>query len=95
MDIKDYKAGRYQQQKLYQAFFPAKINSIWTWSDPKINTLLSEANHKLGELNAYSLRIPDVDYFIEMHIIKEATTSSKIEGTQTEIGEGTACQKGH
>ena len=87
MDVKDYKAGRYLQQKLYQAFFPAKINSIWTWSDPKINTLLSEANHKLGELNAYSLRIPDVDYFIEMHVIKEATTSSKIEGTRTEIGD--------
>lgn len=87
MDIKDYKAGRYQQQKNYQAFFPAAINSTWTWSDPKINTLLSEANHKLGELNAYSLRIPNVEYFIEMHVIKEATTSSKIEGTQTEIGD--------
>ena len=87
MDIKDYKAGRYQQQKRYQAFFPTNINTIWTWSDPKINTLLSEANHKLGELNAYSLRIPDVDYFIEMHVIKEATTSSKIEGTRTEIGD--------
>ncbi len=87
MDIKDYKAGRYQQQKRYQAFFPSVINSTWTWSDPKINTLLSEANHKLGELNAYSHRIPDVDYFIEMHVIKEATTSSKIEGTNTEIGD--------
>ena len=87
MDLKDYTAGRYQQQKLYRAFFPSRINSIWTWSDPKINTLLSEANHKLGELNAYSLRIPDIDYFIEMHVIKEAATSSKIEGTQTEISD--------
>jgi Fic family protein len=87
MDLKDYTAGRYQQQKLYRAFFPSTINSIWTWSDPKINTLLSEANHKLGELNAYSLRIPDIDYFIEMHVIKEAATSSKIEGTQTEISD--------
>jgi Fic family protein len=87
MDLKDYKAGRYQKQKLFRAFFPSMINSIWTWSDPKINTLLSEANHKLGELNAYSLRIPDVDYFIEMHVIKEAATSSKIEGTQTEISD--------
>jgi Fic family protein len=87
MDIKDYKAGKYLQQKRYQAFFPSKINATWTWSDPKINTLLSEANHKLGELNAYSLRIPDVDYFIEMHVVKEATTSSKIEGTQTDIGD--------
>jgi Fic family protein len=87
MDIKNYKAGHYQQQRQYKAFFPSRINSTWTWSDPKINTLLSEANHKLGELNAYSSRIPDVDYFIEMHVVKEATASSRIEGTQTEIGD--------
>ncbi len=93
MDIKDYKAGRYLQQKRYQAFFPSKINTTWTWSDPKINTLLSEANHKLGELNAYFLRIPDVDYFIEMHVVKEATTSSKIEGTQTEISDALLTRK--
>jgi Fic family protein len=93
MDIKEFKAGRYQQQKSYKAFFPSMINSTWTWSDPKINTLLSEANHKLGELNAYSLRIPDVEYFIKMHVIKEATTSSKIEGTQTEIGDALLSKK--
>lgn len=93
MDIKDFKAGRYLQQKRYQAFFPSTINATWTWSDPKINTLLSEANHKLGELNAFSLRIPDVDYFIEMHVVKEATTSSKIEGTQTEISDALLTKK--
>jgi Fic family protein len=87
MDFKNYKAGNFRQQRRYQSFIPTEINTGWTWSDPKINTLLAEANRKLGELNAYSLGVPDIDYFISMHVIKEATTSSRIEGTQTNIGE--------
>ena len=87
MDLKEYKAGVSIQQRRDQSFIPSEINKGWTWSDPKINTLLAEANRKLGELNAYSLGVPDVDYFISMHVIKEATTSSRIEGTQTNIEE--------
>jgi len=87
MKIEDFISGKLLQQYNYKSFSPAKINSSWTWEDAKINTLLSEANRKLGALDAFSQHVPDVDIFIEMHVVKEATKSSKIEGTQTEIEE--------
>lgn len=87
MNLLDFKAGQYIQQYQYKSFSPSKINLEWIWQDPKINTLLAEANKKLGELNAFSLYVPDIDFFIAMHVIKEATTSSKIEGTRTGVDE--------
>ena len=85
MKIEEFKAGSYRQEYKYKSFIPNKINQEWVWNDPKINSLLSEANLNLGNLNAFSLYIPDVDVFIRMHLIKEATKSSRIEGTQTEM----------
>lgn len=87
MDIREFRAGEYEKQYEYRSFLPAGINHEWRLSDPQIQTLLEEANRLLGELNAFSQLIPDVDFFIRMHITKEATTSSRIEGTQTNIEE--------
>src|SRR5512138_3371337 len=87
MDLKNYKSGTYRQQFHYKSFAPSLINHAWTWSDPILNTLLADAQVKLGELNAYSVHVPDVDFFVAMHVVKEATTSSKIEGTKTSFGE--------
>jgi Fic family protein len=85
MDIKDYRAGKYKQQYEYKSFDPETINHAWTYSDGEIQQLLSEADRALGELNAFSQLIPDVDFFIRMHITKEATQSSRIEGTRTNM----------
>lgn len=87
MDVKGFKAGKYQKQFQYNSFLPEKVNQVWQVSDPALNKLLSEADLKLGELNAFSQLIPDVDFFIRMHITKEATQSSRIEGTKTNIQE--------
>lgn len=87
MKLETYKAGVWRQQYQYKSFQPTRVNDQWTWEDPVINTLLERANKALGELNAFSLIVPDIDLFIEMHVMKEAQTSSRIEGTQTDIGE--------
>jgi Fic family protein len=87
MNIDKFKAGVLKKQYGYSSFSPSPIDHEWLITDTKINRLLSEADRKLGELNAFSMLVPDVDYFIKMHIAKEATKSSRIEGTQTSIEE--------
>ncbi len=80
-------AGKYIQQYQYKSFLPSKLSRGIAWQTEEVLELLSEANRKIGELNAYASFVPDVNFFIEMHKVKEATTSSKIEGTQTNIDE--------
>ena len=87
MKFESFKAGRWQPRYQYKSFEPTPVNQGWTWEDPTINALLESANRALGELNAFSLIVPDIDLFIQMHVLKEAQTSSRIEGTQTGMDE--------
>ena len=87
MKFETFKAGVWRQRYQYKSFEPVPVNHEWIWEDAVINTLLEAANRALGELNAFSLIVPDIDLFIGMHVVKEAQTSSRIEGTQTGIDE--------
>lgn len=87
MKFEGFEAGRWVQRYQYKSFEPVPVNREWTWDDATTNTLLERANRALGELNAFSLIVPDIDLFIHMHVVKEAQTSSRIEGTQTGIDE--------
>lgn len=87
MKFETFKAGRWHARYQYKSFEPVLVDHDWSWEHAGINTLLESANRALGELNAFSLIVPDIDLFITMHVVKEAQTSSRIEGTQTGIGE--------
>ena len=87
MKLEDYKSGEYVKTNDYKAFIPSKINYNWGWDDTKLDKLLAEANRQIGELNAYSLLIPNVDLYIKMHVKIEANKSSRIEGTRTTVEE--------
>ena len=87
MKFETFKAGAWTQRYQYKSFEPVLVDHAWIWEDPTINALLESANRALGELNAFSLIVPDIDLFIEMHVVKEAQTSSRMEGTQTGMDE--------
>lgn len=85
MNLHDFIAGDYEPQYEYQSFLPSNIHHPWLIADVEVQDLLGRADRALGELNAYAQIIPDIDFFIQMYVVKEATQSNKIEGTQTNI----------
>jgi len=87
IQLENYQAGTWKRIKGYTCFVPSQINAQWTWQDFHINTLLEKASIKLGELNSFARLVPNIDLFIQLHVTKEAVISSRIEGTQTNIGE--------
>ncbi|MCB9226040.1 MAG: Fic family protein [Chitinophagales bacterium] len=84
--MKNFQSGQYQNQGYYKSFQPNFINRNWMIDNMEVLNLLSKADRQIGRLDMYSEYV-NIDLFIQMHIAKEATQSSKIEGTQTNIEE--------
>lgn len=85
--IETFKAGNFIKIIDYKAFRPENINSIWSWDDRELTRLMEKSAISIGQLEAYSHQIPNIDHFIRMYVVKEATVSSQIEGTQTNMEE--------
>jgi len=85
--MRNFKSGHSVSQGTYKSFQPEFINRQWLIDNMEIMNLLSQADRQLGRLDMYSDYIPNIELFIKMHVIKEATQSSKIEGTKTNIEE--------
>ena len=91
----NFHSGQYQKHKVsksqteldYEYFLPSCINQSYQWQDQSIDLLLEEASRELGELNAFFEFVPDANQFIHMYAVKEAVSSSQIEGTQTNVEE--------
>jgi len=85
--MEQYKSGQYISQGYYKSFQPTLINKQLHVDNMEVLQLLSQADRELGRLDMYSKYIPNIDLFISMHVLKEATQSSRIEGTQTNMEE--------
>ena len=73
MEFEKFISGEYKGQYKYKSFTPTKINQNWSWRDSQINVLLEKAVRKLGELNAFSLIVPNVDLFMIFNYRGEIT----------------------
>lgn len=82
-----FQSGKYIKQGLYKSFQPSFIDREWAIDDMSLIQMLGQADRHLGRLDMYSEYIPNLDLFVRMHVVKEATQSSKIEGTQTNMEE--------
>ena len=84
--MKEFKSGKYISQGYFKSFEPNSIHKKWQIENMELIQLLSKADRQLGRLDMYSEYV-NIDMFFQMHNAKEATQSSKIEDTQTNIEE--------
>ena len=93
MKLEDFVAGRLVERFQYKCFVPEFINHAWTWDSATLTVKLEQAIRAVAALDACSRFVPDIDLFIRMHVVREASASSRIEGTQTEMEEAVLAEE--
>jgi len=87
MEITKFKSGKWLKGYKYRYFMPVEINQDWLISDNKLHKKIETVSLRLGELNSFAKFVPNINLFIQSYVMKEAVTSSRIEGTNTNIEE--------
>lgn len=77
----------------FLAFSPAPLPPILA-ADSSLMSLLADASYALGELSALGRDLPNPHLLIGPFLRREAVLSSKIEGTQTTVGDLYAYEAG-
>ncbi|MFM8808966.1 MAG: Fic family protein, partial [Chthoniobacterales bacterium] len=77
----------------YRAFHPNPLPPALEWS-PRLVRALSDADQVLGQLAGEGRRLPNPHLLIRPFIQREAVYSSRIEGTQSTLGELLAADAG-
>ncbi|CAC9969184.1 Fic domain protein, Pden_3305 type [uncultured Gammaproteobacteria bacterium] len=85
--ISKFQSGKFQSIYAhdYQYFLPESIDHNFEIDNGDLQVQLEKSTRLLGELNAMARMVPNINLFIISFINNEATLSSKIEGTQTEL----------
>lgn len=85
MDINRFNSGKWLKGNQYKYFLPSEINHDWRISDSRLQRKIEAVSLRLGELNSFAKFVPNIDLFIQSYVMKEAVTSSRIEGTNTNM----------
>lgn len=91
-NVNKLKIGRYIAQKEgYKSFTPFEFPPKGGFSiSPKLYKKHEEAIRLVGKLDGITRLLPDKDFFISMFVVKDATYSSQIEGTQATLQDAVA-----
>jgi Fic family protein len=84
-----------KQSEGFKAFIPEPFPpaELLTFS-PEIITKAGVAERMVGKLDGASRNLPDADFFLNMFIVKDATSSSQIEGTRATMMDALEMQAG-
>ncbi len=95
MDIKNSPAGRVIKAASgnYSAFIPNNLPPHIEWDNALVSSL-SRADYIVGKLSQEGAKLPNPHLLMRPFIAREAVLSSKIEGTQTTLGEILAQEAG-